>query len=92
VGGMPFCPKCGAQADTGASFCSKCGTSLRKIPSESAIPLSTKEKGAVDQVLDIVNAIMIARFPSIRELIRSYKFLNEWEQFLPITMGILRHQ
>ncbi|MCJ7767570.1 hypothetical protein MUP79_04190 [Candidatus Bathyarchaeota archaeon] len=46
----------------------------------------------MDQVFDIVNAIMIARFPSIGELIRSYRFLKEWDQFLPITMGTLGHQ
>ena len=43
---MPFCPKCGAQADPSTSFCAKCGTSLTNIPVQTPIELSMKEKGA----------------------------------------------
>jgi len=42
---MPFCPKCGAQVDHGASFCPRCGTSLQSVLPESPIQPSMKEKG-----------------------------------------------
>jgi len=43
---VPFCPKCAAQTDPGASFCARCGATLRNIPAQTPIELSMKEKGA----------------------------------------------
>jgi ribosomal protein L40E len=68
VGGMPFCPKCGAQADPGASFCSKCGSNLKNIPSQSPIGLSTKEKGGTleDSVADYFRRMGFDVEPRVR--------------------------
>lgn len=65
---MPFCPKCGAQADTSASFCSKCGTNLKAITSQSSVPLSTKEKGGAleDSVADYFRRMGFDVEPRVR--------------------------
>ena len=42
-----------------------------------------------DKVLDIVYAIVLKRFPKAISLAREYKFIDEWEECLPITISII---
>jgi hypothetical protein len=44
----------------------------------------------VDIVFDLIYAMMFERFPRIKELVLGYKFINEWEEFLPNTMRVIR--
>ena len=43
---------------------------------------------ATDEIFDIVNMTLFKRFPRIKEACLKYKFLNEWERYLPNTMKI----
>ena len=47
---------------------------------------------ATDEIFDIVNIILFKRFPRIKEACLKYKFLNEWERYLPNTMKIMKEQ
>ena len=44
---MPFCPKCGTQVNSDASFCLSCGANLRTIGPSTTGQVSMKEKGGV---------------------------------------------
>ncbi|MBW2163275.1 MAG: hypothetical protein JRF43_02200 [Deltaproteobacteria bacterium] len=47
---------------------------------------------ATDEIFDIVNMILFKRFSRIKEACLKYKFLNEWERYLPNTMKIMKEQ
>lgn len=47
---------------------------------------------ATNEIFDIVNMILFKRFPRIKEACLKYKFINEWEQYLPNTMKIMKEQ
>lgn len=47
---------------------------------------------ATDEIFDIVNMIIFKKFPRIKEVGLKYKFINEWEQYLPNTMKIMKEQ
>jgi len=43
-----------------------------------------------DKVFDIVCAVVLKRFPKAISLAQQYKFLDEWQECLPNTIGIMR--
>lgn len=45
---------------------------------------------ATDEVFDIINMIIFKKFPKIKELALDYKFISEWEEYLPNTMKFIR--
>ena len=45
---------------------------------------------ATDRVFDIVYAVVLQRFSKAKSVALQYKFLDEWEKHLPITMNIIR--
>lgn len=45
---------------------------------------------ATDKVFDVVYAVVLKRFPKAAGLAQQYKFIHEWEECLPITIGIMR--
>jgi len=45
---------------------------------------------ATDEIFDIVNMIIFKKFPRIIEVGLKYKFINEWEQYLPNTVQIMK--
>ena len=47
---------------------------------------------ATDKIFDIVNMIIFKKFPEIKEVALKYKFINEWKQYLPNTMKIIKEQ
>jgi len=47
---------------------------------------------ATDEIFDIVNMIIFKKFPEIKEVALKYKFINEWKQYLPNTMKIIKEQ
>ena len=47
---------------------------------------------ATDKIFDIVNMIIFKKFPEIKEVALKYKFINEWIQYLPDTMKIIKEQ
>lgn len=44
----------------------------------------------VDIIFDLIYAMMFERFPRIKELAQGYKFMNEWEDYLPNTMRVIK--
>jgi hypothetical protein len=56
---MPFCPECGAQAVSSASFCNRCGSTLKGSQPREIMPSSMKEKGGTleDTVADYLRRI-----------------------------------
>jgi len=47
---------------------------------------------ATDEIFDIINMIIFKKFPRIKEVGLKYKFINEWKQYLPNTMKIMKEQ
>lgn len=45
---------------------------------------------ATNETFDLVNMIIVRKFSMIRELILQYKFINEWDEYLPNTMKLVR--
>lgn len=45
---------------------------------------------ATNEIFDIVNMIIFKKFPRIKERTLKDEFINEWEEFLPNTMKIIR--
>lgn len=45
-----------------------------------------------NKIFDIVNMIIFKKFPRIKEVGLKYKFINEWEQYLPNTIKIMKEQ
>ena len=43
-----------------------------------------------DKVFDIVYAVVLKRFPKTISLAQRYEFVNEWQECLPNTVGIMR--
>ena len=43
-----------------------------------------------NEIFDIVNMIIFKKFSRIKELSLKYNFINEWEEYLPNTMKIIR--
>ena len=43
-----------------------------------------------NEIFDTVNMIIFKKFSRIKELSLKYKFINEWEEYLPNTMNIIR--
>ena len=41
---MPYCPHCGSQVDSSATFCSSCGGKLPETPSTPVPPTSATER------------------------------------------------
>jgi hypothetical protein len=46
--------------------------------------------GVTDKVFDIAYAVVLIRFPKVVTLVRQYEFINEWEECLPNTIGIVK--
>lgn len=46
--------------------------------------------GATNEVFDIIDMIILKKYPKIRDLARQYEFINEWEELLPFTMKFIR--
>jgi hypothetical protein len=53
-------------------------------------PLAGELLGVTDKVFDIAYAVVLTRFPKVINLVRQYKFIHEWEECLPNTIGIIR--
>jgi hypothetical protein len=45
---------------------------------------------ATDEIFDVINMMLFKKFPRIKEVGLKYKFINEWEQYLPNTMKIMK--
>jgi len=45
---------------------------------------------AIDEIFDLIYMMIFKRFPKIKELALGYKFINEWEDYLPDTMSIIK--
>lgn len=45
---------------------------------------------ATNEIFDLVNMIIVRRFFRVKELILQYKFINEWDEYLPNTMKLVR--
>lgn len=57
------------------------------------IPNQIKGKNnAINEIFDIVNMILFKKFPRIKTLAREYEFINEWGEYLPNTMKIIKEK
>jgi len=45
-----------------------------------------------NEIFDIVNMILFKKFPRIKKLAREYEFINEWEEYFPYTMRIIKEK
>jgi hypothetical protein len=45
---------------------------------------------AVDEIFDLIYMMIFQRFPKIEELALEHKFKNEWKDYLPNTMSIIK--
>ena len=45
---------------------------------------------AANEIFDLVNMIIVRKFLMIKELILQYQFINEWDEYLPNTMRVIR--
>ncbi len=52
--------------------------------------LAKELQEVTDEVMDIICAMVLKRFPKAREHARNYEFIYEWEDCLPNTMQIIR--
>lgn len=43
-----------------------------------------------NEIFDLVYSIIFKNFPKIKELALKYEFIDEWEEFLPNTVGIIK--
>lgn len=43
-----------------------------------------------DKVFDIVYAVVLKRFPKAMSLVQKYEFIDEWQECLPNTIGIIK--
>lgn len=46
----------------------------------------------IDIIFDLIYAMMFERFPRIKELALGYEFINEWEDYLPDTMRVIKNK
>lgn len=44
----------------------------------------------VDEIFDLVYVIVLKKFSRVKELVLEYKFINEWEKYLPNTVNITK--
>ena len=44
----------------------------------------------VDEIFDLIYVIVLKRFSRVKELFLGYKFINEWEEYLPNTVNIMK--
>jgi len=44
----------------------------------------------VDEIFDLIYVIVLKRFSRVKELVLGYKFINEWEEYLPNTVNIMK--
>lgn len=47
---------------------------------------------ATDQIMDVIYATVLNRFPKAKTRARNYKHIHEWEDCLPNTMAIIRRE
>lgn len=52
--------------------------------------LAKETLDAVDQIFDFIYLLIFQRFPRIKELALEYKFISEWEEYLPNTISIIK--
>ena len=52
--------------------------------------LAKETLDAVDQIFDFIYLLIFQKFPVIKELALEYKFINEWEEYLPNTISIIK--
>jgi hypothetical protein len=44
----------------------------------------------VDEIFDLIYVIVLKRFSRVKELFLRYKFINEWEEYLPNVVNIIK--
>jgi len=44
----------------------------------------------VDEIFDVIYVIVLEKFSRIKELALGYKFINEWEEYLPNTVNVIK--
>lgn len=52
-------------------------------------PLAKELQAVTDEVMDIIYAIVLTKFPKAAEHARNYKFVHEWQECLPNTMRVI---
>ncbi|MFC1573563.1 hypothetical protein ACFL30_00100 [Candidatus Latescibacterota bacterium] len=52
--------------------------------------LAKKALEVFDKIFDLIYSIVFNKYPEIKEKALEYTFINEWEEFIPITMKIIR--
>lgn len=52
--------------------------------------LAKETLDAADQIFDFIYLLIFQKFPVIKELALEYKFINEWEEYLPNTISIIK--
>ena len=52
--------------------------------------LARKLLEETDQVFDIVYAIVLKNFPKAISLVQQYKFIDEWKEYLPNTITVIK--
>lgn len=45
---------------------------------------------ATNEIFDLVNIVIVRKFLRVKESILQYKFIDEWDQYLPNTMKLVR--
>lgn len=44
----------------------------------------------VDEIFDLIYVMVLEKFSRVKELVLEYKFINEWEKYLPNTVNITK--
>ena len=44
----------------------------------------------VDEIFDLIYVIVLKKFSRVKELVLVYKFINDWQEYLPNTMSIIK--
>ncbi len=52
--------------------------------------LARKALEVIDEIFDLVYVMIFRKFPKIKELALGYKFIKEWEQYLPNTTTLVK--
>jgi hypothetical protein len=52
--------------------------------------LATNVLRVTNEIFDLVNMIIVRQFSMAKESILQYKFINEWDKYLPNTMRLVR--
>lgn len=52
--------------------------------------LATNVLRATNEIFDLVTMIIVREFSMVKESILQYKFINEWDEYLPNTMTLVR--